>query len=73
MPPGSAHLGSLDGSGGSLASPPLTFCAPSGSRDILLLPLQLPRAIQQAATHKELEAISHLGIGKGPPPSRPPA
>lgn len=34
-------------------------------RDILLLPLRLPRAIHQAATHKELEAISHLGMGKG--------
>ncbi|XP_074087106.1 ras and Rab interactor 1 [Macrotis lagotis] len=32
------------------------------SRDILLLPLQLPRAIRRAATHKELEAISHLGM-----------
>lgn len=33
-------------------------------RDILLLPLRLPRAIHQATTHKELEAISHLGMGK---------
>lgn len=41
------------------------FLLPSGLRDILLLPLQLPRAIRQAATHKELEAISHLGMGKG--------
>ncbi|XP_068922496.1 ras and Rab interactor 1 [Petaurus breviceps papuanus] len=32
------------------------------SRDILLLPLQLPRAIRRASTHKELEAISHLGM-----------
>lgn len=38
----------------------------SDLRDILLLPLRLPRAIHQAATHKELEAISHLGMGKGP-------
>ncbi|XP_051822580.1 ras and Rab interactor 1 [Antechinus flavipes] len=32
------------------------------SRDVLLLPLQLPRAIRRATTHKELEAISHLGM-----------
>ncbi|XP_020824035.1 ras and Rab interactor 1 isoform X2 [Phascolarctos cinereus] len=32
------------------------------SRDILLLPLQLPRAIRRATTRKELEAISHLGM-----------
>ncbi|XP_025735177.1 ras and Rab interactor 1 isoform X1 [Callorhinus ursinus] len=38
------------------------ICAYCHTRDILLLPLQLPRAICQAATHKELEAISHLGI-----------
>ncbi|KAL1789181.1 ras and Rab interactor 1 [Sigmodon hispidus] len=38
------------------------ICAYCHSRDILLLPLRLPRAIQQAATHKELEAISHLGM-----------
>ncbi|XP_064221516.1 ras and Rab interactor 1 isoform X2 [Aotus nancymaae] len=38
------------------------ICAYCHTRDILLLPLQLPTAIQQAATHKELEAISHLGI-----------
>ncbi|XP_038620330.1 ras and Rab interactor 1 isoform X2 [Tachyglossus aculeatus] len=31
-------------------------------RDILLLPLQLPRAIRHATTLKELEAISHLGM-----------
>ncbi|XP_036620451.1 ras and Rab interactor 1 [Trichosurus vulpecula] len=36
-----------------------TYCL---SRDILLLPLQLPRAIRRATTHKELEAISHLGM-----------
>ncbi|XP_027711875.1 ras and Rab interactor 1 [Vombatus ursinus] len=36
-----------------------TYCH---SRDILLLPLQLPRAIRRATTHKELEAISHLGM-----------
>ncbi|TKC36556.1 hypothetical protein EI555_003479, partial [Monodon monoceros] len=38
------------------------ICAYCHTRDILLLPLQLPRAICQAATRKELEAISHLGI-----------
>eukprot|EP00070_Physeter_catodon_P032488 XP_028339382.1 ras and Rab interactor 1 isoform X3 [Physeter catodon] len=38
------------------------ICAYCHTRDILLLPLQLPRAIRQAATRKELEAISHLGI-----------
>eukprot|EP00069_Balaena_mysticetus_P012853 bmy_07796T0 len=43
------------------------ICAYCHTRDILLLPLQLPRAICQAATRKELEAISHLGIGKGSP------
>lgn len=43
------------------------ICAYCHTRDILLLQLQLPKAIRQAATHKELEAISHLGIGKGSP------
>ncbi|XP_006893478.1 PREDICTED: ras and Rab interactor 1 [Elephantulus edwardii] len=38
------------------------ICAYCHTRDILLLPLQLPAAILQAATHKELEAISHLGV-----------
>ncbi|XP_016063853.1 PREDICTED: ras and Rab interactor 1 [Miniopterus natalensis] len=38
------------------------ICAYCHTRDVLLLQLQLPRAICQAATHKELEAISHLGI-----------
>ncbi|XP_044115675.1 ras and Rab interactor 1 [Neovison vison] len=53
---------SLEGS--ELMFPDLVqlICAYCHSRDILLLPLQLPRAICQAATHKELEAISHLGI-----------
>ncbi|XP_056657272.1 ras and Rab interactor 1 isoform X2 [Monodelphis domestica] len=31
-------------------------------RDVLLLPLQLPRAIRRAGSRKELEAISHLGM-----------
>ncbi|XP_035977418.1 ras and Rab interactor 1 isoform X5 [Halichoerus grypus] len=54
---------SLEGS--ELMFPDLVqlICAYCHTRDILLLPLQLPRAICQAATHKELEAISHLGIG----------
>lgn len=47
--------------------PPPDSAPLSGLRDILLLPLRLPRAIHQAATHKELEAISHLGMGKGSP------
>ncbi|XP_032138650.1 ras and Rab interactor 1 isoform X2 [Sapajus apella] len=53
---------SLEGS--ELMFPDLVqlICAYCHTRDILLLPLQLPTAIQQAATHKELEAISHLGI-----------
>uniref|UniRef100_A0A8C5KB35 Ras and Rab interactor 1 n=1 Tax=Jaculus jaculus TaxID=51337 RepID=A0A8C5KB35_JACJA len=38
------------------------ICTYCHTRDILLLPLRLPRAIHQAATHKELEAISHMGI-----------
>nr|XP_006980826.1 ras and Rab interactor 1 [Peromyscus maniculatus bairdii] len=38
------------------------ICAYCHTRDILLLPLRLPRAIHQAASHKELEAISHLGM-----------
>ncbi|XP_068410468.1 ras and Rab interactor 1 isoform X3 [Eschrichtius robustus] len=38
------------------------ICAYCHTRDILLLPLQLPRAICQAVTRKELEAISHLGV-----------
>ncbi|XP_049748512.1 ras and Rab interactor 1 isoform X1 [Elephas maximus indicus] len=53
---------SLEGS--ELVFPDLVhlICAYCHARDILLFPLQLPRAIHQAATHKELEAISHLGI-----------
>nr|XP_027800106.2 ras and Rab interactor 1 [Marmota flaviventris] len=53
---------SLEGS--DLMFPDLVqlICAYCHTRDILLLPLRLPRAIHQAATHKELEAISHLGI-----------
>ncbi|ELK13308.1 ras and Rab interactor 1 [Pteropus alecto] len=53
---------SLEGS--ELVFPDLVqlICAYCHTRDILLLQLQLPRAIRQAATHKELEAISHLGI-----------
>nr|KAF6281769.1 Ras and Rab interactor 1 [Pipistrellus kuhlii] len=53
---------SLEGS--ELVFPDLVqlICAYCHSRDILLLQLQLPRAIRQAATHKELEAISHLGV-----------
>ncbi|KAM9660396.1 ras and Rab interactor 1 [Trichechus inunguis] len=53
---------SLEGS--ELVFPDLVqlICAYCHSRDILLLPLRLPRAIHQAATHKELEAISHLGV-----------
>ncbi|XP_037373419.1 ras and Rab interactor 1 [Talpa occidentalis] len=53
---------SLEGS--ALAFPDLVqlICTYCYARDILLLPLQLPRAIRHAATHKELEAISHLGI-----------
>ncbi|XP_020020330.2 ras and Rab interactor 1 isoform X2 [Castor canadensis] len=53
---------SLEGS--ELMFPDLVqlICSYCHTRDILLLPLQLPRAIHQAATHKELEAISHLGI-----------
>ncbi|XP_045711428.1 ras and Rab interactor 1 isoform X1 [Phyllostomus hastatus] len=53
---------SLEGS--ELVFPDLVqlICAYCHSRDVLLLQLQLPRAIRQAATHKELEAISHLGI-----------
>ncbi|XP_055987550.1 ras and Rab interactor 1 [Sorex fumeus] len=53
---------SLEGS--DLAFPDLVqlICFYCHSRDVLLLPLQLPAAIRQAASHKELEAISHLGI-----------
>nr|P97680.2 RecName: Full=Ras and Rab interactor 1; AltName: Full=Ras interaction/interference protein 1 [Rattus norvegicus] len=53
---------SLEGS--ELTFPDLVqlICAYCHTRDILLLPLPLPRAIHQAATHKELEAISHLGM-----------
>lgn len=53
---------SLEGS--ELVFPDLVqlICAYCHTRDILLLQLQLPRAIRQAATHKELEAISHLGV-----------
>ncbi|XP_019593377.2 ras and Rab interactor 1 isoform X1 [Rhinolophus sinicus] len=53
---------SLEGS--ELVFPDLVqlICSYCHTRDILLLQLQLPRAIRQAATQKELEAISHLGI-----------
>ncbi|XP_021078113.1 ras and Rab interactor 1 [Mus pahari] len=53
---------SLEGS--ELMFPDLVqlICGYCCTRDILLLPLRLPRAIHQAVTHKELEAISHLGM-----------
>ncbi|XP_016041742.1 ras and Rab interactor 1 isoform X2 [Erinaceus europaeus] len=59
----------LEGTGGiSLEGSELRFpdlvqliCTSCHDRDVLPLRLQLPRAIRQAATHKELEAISHLG------------
>uniref|UniRef100_A0A3B3X727 VPS9 domain-containing protein n=1 Tax=Poecilia mexicana TaxID=48701 RepID=A0A3B3X727_9TELE len=38
-----------------------TFCF---SRDVLPFPLQLPEAIAKATTHRQLEAISHMGQGK---------
>ncbi|XP_068834959.1 ras and Rab interactor 1 isoform X2 [Capricornis sumatraensis] len=53
---------SLEGSGLVFLDLVQLICAYCHTRDILLLPLQLPRAIRQAATHKELEAISHLGM-----------
>lgn len=38
--------------------------SPSSYRDVLPFPLELPEAIAKAASHKELESISHMGIGK---------
>lgn len=35
------------------------FC----TRDVLPFPLELPEAIAKASSHKELESISHMGIG----------
>uniref|UniRef100_A0A3B3VQX6 Uncharacterized protein n=1 Tax=Poecilia latipinna TaxID=48699 RepID=A0A3B3VQX6_9TELE len=35
------------------------------SRDVLPFPLELPEAIAKASSHKELESISHMGIGEG--------
>lgn len=32
-------------------------------RDVLPFPLELPEAIAKATSHKELESISHMGIG----------
>lgn len=32
-------------------------------RDVLPFPLELPDAIVKASSHKELESISHMGIG----------
>uniref|UniRef100_UPI0037E743F1 ras and Rab interactor 2-like n=1 Tax=Semicossyphus pulcher TaxID=241346 RepID=UPI0037E743F1 len=32
------------------------------SRDVLPFPLELPEAIAKAASHKELESISHMGV-----------
>ncbi|XP_057634302.1 ras and Rab interactor 1 isoform X2 [Chionomys nivalis] len=65
----SSHYIQESPGGVSLEGSELTFqdliqliCAYCHTRDILLLPLRLPRAIHQAATHKELEAISHLGM-----------
>ncbi|XP_012580587.1 PREDICTED: ras and Rab interactor 1 [Condylura cristata] len=67
--PGHLDRGKLVKLGVSLEGSVLVFpdlvqliCTYCYARDILLLPLQLPRAIRHAATHKELEAISHLGI-----------
>ncbi|XP_028285605.1 ras and Rab interactor 2 [Parambassis ranga] len=39
------------------------------SRDVLPFPLQLPDAIAKAATHRQLEAISHMGQDFWSPPS----
>uniref|UniRef100_A0A8C6TMA2 Uncharacterized protein n=1 Tax=Neogobius melanostomus TaxID=47308 RepID=A0A8C6TMA2_9GOBI len=33
------------------------------SSDVLPFPLELPEAIARATSHKELESISHMGIG----------
>ncbi|KAI3373824.1 hypothetical protein L3Q82_022404, partial [Scortum barcoo] len=33
------------------------------SRDVLPFPLELPEAIAKATSHKELESISHMGVG----------
>lgn len=35
------------------------------NRDVLPFPLELPDAIAKATTHRQLEAISHMGQGKG--------
>uniref|UniRef100_A0A3Q3E2W5 Uncharacterized protein n=1 Tax=Labrus bergylta TaxID=56723 RepID=A0A3Q3E2W5_9LABR len=35
------------------------------SRDVLPFPLELPEAIAKASSHKELESISHMGVGSG--------
>lgn len=32
-------------------------------RDVLAYPLALPEAIAKATSHKQLEAISHMGVG----------
>ena len=33
-------------------------------RDVLPFPLQLPEVIAQATSHRQLEAISHMGQGR---------
>lgn len=35
------------------------------NRDVLPFPLELPDAIAKATTHRQLEAISHMGQGNG--------
>ncbi|CAB1333134.1 unnamed protein product [Coregonus sp. 'balchen'] len=42
------------------------------SRDVLPFPLELPEAIVKASSHKQLESISHMGVGRGPRNGPPP-
>ena len=39
-------------------------CHVLSARDVLPFPLELPEAIAKANSHKQLESISHMGIGR---------
>lgn len=46
----------------SLFAVAIMLC-PVSCRDVLPFTLELPEAISKATSHKQLESISHMGIG----------
>ncbi|XP_015229376.1 PREDICTED: ras and Rab interactor 3-like [Cyprinodon variegatus] len=61
-PPGLYPTLSLESSAISFPDLPRLISFYCVSRDVLPFPLELPEAIARAASHKELESISHMGI-----------